>query len=74
MSETKRKNFTGDFKAKVALETIRGTKTVMDGRGRALDNSSKETLINSSFRPRAAGPRAGIQENHILTGCQLSLA
>ena len=28
MSETKRKNFTGDFKAKVALEAIRGIKTV----------------------------------------------
>ena len=28
MSETKRKNFTGDFKAKVALEAIRGVKTV----------------------------------------------
>jgi hypothetical protein len=27
MSETKRKNFTGDFKAKVALEAIRGVKT-----------------------------------------------
>ena len=28
MSETKRKNFTGEFKAKVALEAIRGLKTV----------------------------------------------
>ena len=28
MSETKRKNFGGDFKAKVALEAIRGVKTV----------------------------------------------
>jgi transposase len=28
MSETKRKNFTGEFKAKVALEAIRGVKTV----------------------------------------------
>ena len=28
MSETKRNNFTGDFKAKVALEAIRGIKTV----------------------------------------------
>ena len=28
MSETKRKNFTGEFKAKVALEAIRGIKTV----------------------------------------------
>ena len=28
MSETKRKNFTGVFKAKVALEAIRGIKTV----------------------------------------------
>ena len=28
MSETKRKNFTGQFKAKVALEAIRGIKTV----------------------------------------------
>ena len=28
MSETKRKNFSGDFKAKVALEAIRGIKTV----------------------------------------------
>lgn len=26
MSETKRKNFTGEFKAKVALEAIRGIK------------------------------------------------
>jgi transposase-like protein len=28
MSETKRKNFTREFKAKVALEAIRGIKTV----------------------------------------------
>ena len=28
MSGTKRKNFTGEFKAKVALEAIRGLKTV----------------------------------------------
>jgi transposase len=28
MSETRRKNFTGEFKAKVALEAIRGIKTV----------------------------------------------
>ena len=28
MSETKRKNFSGEFKAKVALEAIRGTTTV----------------------------------------------
>lgn len=28
MSKTKRKNFTGEFKAKVALEAIRGLKTV----------------------------------------------
>jgi transposase len=28
VSETKRKNFTGEFKAKVALEAIRGLKTV----------------------------------------------
>jgi transposase-like protein len=28
MSETKRKNFSGEFKAKVALEAIRGIKTV----------------------------------------------
>ena len=28
MSEAKRKNFSGDFKAKVALEAIRGIKTV----------------------------------------------
>jgi transposase len=28
MSETKRKNFTDDFKAKVALEGVRGIKTV----------------------------------------------
>ena len=28
MSETKRKNFSGEFKAKVALEAIRGSKTV----------------------------------------------
>lgn len=28
MSETKRKNFSGEFKAKVALEAIRGVKTV----------------------------------------------
>ena len=28
VSETKRKNFTGEFKAKVALEAIRGVKTV----------------------------------------------
>ena len=28
MSETKRKNFRGEFKAKVALEAIRGIKTV----------------------------------------------
>ena len=28
MSEAKRKNFTGEFKAKVALEAIRGIKTV----------------------------------------------
>jgi transposase len=28
MSESKRKNFTGEFKAKVALEAIRGIKTV----------------------------------------------
>ncbi len=28
MSETKRKNFTDEFKAKVALEAIRGIKTV----------------------------------------------
>ena len=28
MSETKRKNFTDEFKAKVALEAIRGVKTV----------------------------------------------
>jgi transposase-like protein len=28
MSETNRKNFSGDFKAKVALEAIRGIKTV----------------------------------------------
>lgn len=42
MSETECKNFTGAFKAKVALETIRGTKTDMDGRGRALDNSSNQ--------------------------------
>ena len=27
MSETKRKNFTGEFKAKVAFEAIRGIKT-----------------------------------------------
>ena len=28
MSEIRRKNFTGEFKAKVALEAIRGVKTV----------------------------------------------
>src|SRR5690606_8599006 len=28
MSETKRKNFSGEFKAKVALEAVRGIKTV----------------------------------------------
>ena len=28
MSETKRKNFTGEFKAKIAFEAIRGLKTV----------------------------------------------
>ena len=28
VSETKRKNFSGEFKAKVALEAIRGIKTV----------------------------------------------
>jgi len=28
MSETQRKNFNGEFKAKVALEAIRGIKTV----------------------------------------------
>lgn len=28
MSESRRKNFTGEFKAKVALEAIRGNKTV----------------------------------------------
>ena len=28
MSETKRKNFSGEFKAKVALEAMRGIKTV----------------------------------------------
>ena len=28
MSESKRKNFSGEFKAKVALEAIRGLKTV----------------------------------------------
>jgi transposase-like protein len=28
MSETRRKNFTADFKAKVALEALRGIKTV----------------------------------------------
>ncbi len=28
MSESKRKNFSGDFKAKVALEALRGIKTV----------------------------------------------
>ena len=28
MSQTKRKNFSGDFKAKVALEAIRGVQTV----------------------------------------------
>lgn len=28
MSETKRKNFTGEFKAKIALEVMRGLKTV----------------------------------------------
>ena len=28
MSESRRKNFTGEFKAKVALEAIRGIKTV----------------------------------------------
>ena len=28
MSETKRKNFTGEFKAKVALEAIRSIKSV----------------------------------------------
>ena len=28
MSETKRKNFSGEFKAKIALEAIRGIKTV----------------------------------------------
>jgi transposase-like protein len=28
MSETKRKNFSGEFKAKVALEAIRGVRTV----------------------------------------------
>ena len=28
MSESRRKNFTGEFKAKVALEAIRGVKTV----------------------------------------------
>lgn len=28
MSETKRKNITGEFKAKIALEAIRGLKTV----------------------------------------------
>ncbi len=28
MSETKRKNFSGEFKAKVAIEGIRGIKTV----------------------------------------------
>ena len=28
MSESRRNNFTGEFKAKVALEAIRGVKTV----------------------------------------------
>ena len=30
MSESKRKHFSGEFKAKVALEAIRGVKTVND--------------------------------------------
>ena len=30
MSESKRKNFSGEFKARVALESIRGVKTVND--------------------------------------------
>jgi hypothetical protein len=40
MSETKRKIFSGDFKAKVALEAIRGIKTVNESRPKPADPSA----------------------------------
>ena len=41
MSETKRKNFTGEIKAKVALEAIRGLKTVNETRGNLAEESAR---------------------------------
>ena len=55
MSETKRKNFSGQFKAKVALEAIRGIKTVNQ------DWSGIWGASDASRHVEEGAARAGIQ-------------
>lgn len=55
MSETKRKNFTGEFKAKVALEAIRGVKTVNEI-GQAFNvHPTQVSLWKKELQDQAAG-------------------
>ena len=55
VSELKRKNFTGEFKAKVALEAIRGVKTV---------NEIGQQWAGVSVRPSLAASAAAISSLH----------
>ena len=56
MSETKRKNFSGELKAKVALEAIRGIKTVNEiGQEFGVHPTQagvwKKELLEQAFQP-----------------------
>ena len=70
MSETKRKNFTDEFKAKVALEAIRGVKTVNQiaqefgvhptqvGAWKKLLQEEASSLFDAKRGPKPADPSA----------------
>jgi len=58
VSETKRKNFSGEFKAKVALEAIRGIKTV--------NEIGQKFRSFEYIRPRLAYGRNSCKRKHRL--------
>lgn len=70
MSETKRKNFSGEFKAKVALEAVRGIKTVNEigqefgvhptqvGMWKKELQEQASSLFDSKRSPKPADPSA----------------
>ncbi len=76
MSETKRKNFTGEFKAKVALEAIRGLKTVNEiGQGFGVHptqvgmwkkelQQQASSLFDAKRGPQPADPSASPERRH----------